>query len=534
MSELNQLWWQKGVIYQIYPRSFQDSNGDGVGDLKGILSRLDYLVELGVSAVWISPIYPSPMADFGYDVADYTGIDPLFGSLQNFDELIQAIHARRLRLILDFVPNHTSDQHPWFLESRSSRNNPKRDWYLWRNPAPDGGVPNNWLSHLGGPAWTFDQHTGQYFFHSFLPAQPDLNWRNPEVQSAIFAAMRFWLDRGVDGFRMDVLWLLIKDDQFRSNPQNPDWVPGGNSFGSTLPLYTSDRPETHEIVARMRSLLDQYPERVLIGEIYLPLTQLVTYYGADPNTTEIRGADMPFNFHLIQTPWDADKIAQIIRKYESLLPPGAWPNWVLGNHDQPRLATRVGPMQARVAAMLLLTLRGTPTLYYGDELGLLDGIIPPDEVKDPAEKNQPGIGMGRDPERTPMPWDGSPLAGFTTGKPWLPFAPNASEAAVASQISVPQSILSLYRKLLALRARYDALHGGAVSDVQATDGVLIYHRTSGDQRFLILLNLTDNIRQINVPAGRVILTTILDGSGAEANGAFVLEPGEGVLIEITA
>ena len=532
MTKSSRLWWQDGVIYQIYPRSFQDSNGDGIGDLNGIHARLDYLVELGIDAVWISPFYHSPMADFGYDVANYIDVDPIFGTLADFDRLIAGIHERSLKLILDFVPNHTSDKHPWFLESRSSRDNPRRDWYLWRDPAPGGGVPNNWMSHFGGSAWTFDETTGQYFLHSFLAAQPDLNWRNPAVREAIYSALRFWLDRGVDGFRMDVLWLLIKDDQFRSNPENPDWTPGSNSYGSVLPLYTSDRPETHEIVQEMRSVLDHYNERVLIGEIYLPLTQLVTYYGPDPNITSGRGADMPFNFHLIQTPWIADDIARLIRNYESLLPPGAWPNWVLGNHDQPRLATRIGEQQARIAAMLLLTLRGTPTLFYGDELALLNGVIPPDQVQDPAEKNQPGIGMGRDPERTPMPWDTTPTAGFTAGTPWLPLSPNARTASVASQLIAPRSVLALYRALLELRRLYPSLSQGDIKEVRAENGVLSYQRVSGDRRLHILLNLTDDLRQTVTPAGRILLTTILDGSGAQVGGPFTLEAGEGVLLEL--
>lgn len=527
------LWWQDGVIYQIYPRSFQDSDGDGIGDLRGILSRLDYLVELGIDAIWISPFYPSPMADFGYDVADYTGVDPIFGTIEDFDRLIEGIHGRGLKLILDFVPNHTSDEHPWFRESRSSRDNPKRDWYLWREPAADGGVPNNWMSHFGGSAWTFDEHTGQYFLHSFLTAQPDLNWRNPAVGEAIYAAMRFWLDRGVDGFRMDVLWLLIKDDQFRSNPRNPNWTAGSNPLASFLPVYSSDRPETREIVREMRSMLDGYPERVLIGEIYLPLPQLVTYYGAAPNSTELRGADMPFNFHLIQTPWKADEIARLIRDYEGLLPTGAWPNWVLGNHDQSRIATRVGEAQARVAAMLLLTLRGTPTLYYGDELALVDGIIPADQVVDPAEKNQPGMGRGRDPERTPMPWDSTPNAGFTTGRPWLPFSPNFEQRAVGVQVAGPRSVLALYCQLLSLRHKYEALHAGEIEEVRAEGGVLRYRRVSGEQRLYVLLNLTDDVQEIQAPEGRILLTTILDGAGAEVGGKFVLEAGEGVLLELT-
>lgn len=533
MAQTQRLWWQDGVIYQIYPRSFQDSNGDGIGDLQGIESRLDYLVELGVDALWISPFYPSPMADFGYDVADYTGVDPIFGTMADFDRLIAAAHAKGLRLIVDFVPNHSSDRHPWFLESCSSRTNPRRDWYIWRDPAPGGGVPNNWMSHFGSSAWEWDAATGQYYLHSFLREQPDLNWRNPEVKAAIFAAMRFWLDRGVDGFRMDVLWLLIKDDQFRSNPENKDWQPGSNSYGSVDPVYTSDRPETHAIVQEMRGLMDAYPERVLIGEIYLPLTQLVTYYGPDPNTTDGRGADMPFNFHLIQTAWDAEKIAALIRNYESLLPAGTWPNWVLGNHDQPRLWTRVGEGQERVAAMLLLTLRGTPTMYYGDELGMPDAEIAPEEVQDPAEKRQPGIGMGRDPERSPMVWDGATGAGFTTGTPWLPLVPDHATLSVAAQAAEPRSLLALYRRLLELRRERDALHAGAVSDVAAENGILRYIRTGEDGRRLqVLLNLTGEHAQATAENGRVLLTTLMDGAGGEVGGPMVLEAGEGVLVEL--
>ncbi len=311
------LWWRDGVIYQIYPRSYQDTDGDGVGDLRGITARLDYAVELGVDAIWISPFYPSPMADFGYDVANYTDVDPLFGTLADFDGLIATAHGKGLRVILDFVPNHTSDQHPWFLASRSSRDNPKRDWYLWRDPGADGGVPNNWQSNFGGPGWTFDEGTQQYYYHSFLRQQPDLNWRNPAVREAMYGAMRFWLDRGVDGFRMDVLWLLIKDGEFRSNPPNPEFR-GGSSLWSVLPKYTANQPETLGIVAEMRALTDGYPERVLIGEIYLGIPELVAYYG----TPQLLGAHLPFNFHLILSGWEAWTIAELIRQYEAALPCG--------------------------------------------------------------------------------------------------------------------------------------------------------------------------------------------------------------------
>ena len=531
-------WWQDGVIYQVYPRSFQDSTGDGVGDLRGVLARLDYLVELGVAAVWVSPFYPSPMADFGYDVANYTDVDPLFGTLADFDALLIGAHERGLKLILDFVPNHSSDQHPWFLESRSSRTNPKRDWYLWRDAGPVGAVPNNWLSNFGGPAWTWDEETQQFYYHSFLKEQPDLNWRNPEVREAIYGAMGFWLDKGVDGFRMDVIWLLVKDDQFRSNPRNVSYV-GGNEFWSIEALYTADRPETQEIVREMRALLDGYGERVLIGEIYLPVERLVAYYGepetegSTPETPSLRGAQMPFNFHLILTEWDAEKICALIQSYEAALPPGAWPNWVLGNHDQKRLASRVGAEQARVAAMLLLTLRGTPTMYYGDELGMLDARIGQEEVVDPAEKNQPGLGLGRDPERSPMLWENRENAGFTASgvKTWLPLVWDWPKFTVETEGYDRRSVLALYRELLKLRREHAALHAGAVSEVKAIEGVLSFVR--GDGEFQVHLNLSDEVRWVECREGRLVLSTMLDGDGSAVVGGWIrLRGNEGVVVEL--
>ena len=561
-------WWQTGVIYQIYPRSFQDSNSDGIGDLRGITLRLDYFVSLGVDAIWISPFYPSPMADFGYDVADYTGVDPIFGTLADFDELLATAHAKGLRVILDFVPNHTSDQHPWFLESKSSRDNPKRDWYLWHNALPAGDdwqpakqrIPNNWMSNFGGSAWEWDEHTEQFYLHSFLKQQPDLNWRNPKVRAAIYTAMKFWLDRGVDGFRMDVLWLLIKDALYRNNPPNPD------DHGGTLQVFTADQPETHKIVAEMRDVLDSYPDaihsapklepapeglepphnvpdtsnRVLIGEIYLPLPKLVRYYGftEGSDTTHLTGANLPFNFHLIQTAWQADAIANIITNYEALLPAGAWPNYVLGNHDQSRLATRIGPLQARLAAMLLLTLRGTPTLYYGDELGMTDIPIAPDQVQDPAEKNDPGKGRGRDPERAPMLWLGSPNAGFTAPEahPWLPIEQDWETKNVMAQAKEPRSMLTLYRKLLQLRRQHDTLHAGGISDVVAEGNILRFRRVGlpdgHSTDFQLLFNLGDEIATTTTPPGTVVLTTIMDGEGSHVEGEITVEAGEGLLIAL--
>ena len=523
------LWWQTGVIYQVYPRSFQDTTGNGVGDLRGILSRLDHLVDLGVDAVWVSPFYPSPMADFGYDVADYTGVDPLFGTMDDFNALLKGVHARGLKLILDFVPNHTSSEHPWFLESKSSRDNAKADWYLWRDPAPGGGVPNNWMASFGGPAWTFDEARGQFYYHSFLPQQPDLNWRNPDVRRAMFTAMNFWLAKGVDGFRMDVLWLLIKDDQFRDNPPDPNYH-GGNTAWSVLPKYTADQPETLEIVMQMRALLDQYQDRVLIGEIYLPVPELVAYYGGE----KLNGAQMPFNFHLIQTDWKAEPIAALINQYEAALPGGAWPNWVLGNHDQKRLASRIGAAQARVAAVLLLTLRGTPTLYYGDELGMPDAQIAPDQVRDPAELRQPGLGLGRDPERSPMLWTNTPNAGFTDGQAntWLPLVWDWASYTVETEDADGGTVLKLYRRLLALRRQFAALHSGAVAGISVSDGVLSYTRTAQDASFEVHLNLTEQPQSVSCASGTIVLNSFGDDTGTAVTERLWMRANEAVILRI--
>jgi alpha-glucosidase len=518
-------WWQRGVVYQVYPRSFQDSNGDGVGDLAGIAARLDHLVELGVDALWLSPIQPSPMADFGYDVADYRGVDPIFGTLADFDALVEQAHGRGLRVILDFVPNHSSDQHPWFLESRASRTSPKRDWYIWRDPAPDGGPPTNWISHFGGSAWEWDEATDQFYLHSFLKQQPDLNWRNPAVRAAMLEVLRFWLDRGVDGFRVDVIWLLIKDEQFRDNPPNPGWHPGQSEHDRLLDLHTADQPEVHGIIAEMRQVLEGYSERLLIGEIYLPVEKLVSYYGQD-----LGGAHLPFNFLLIRAPWNAGEIARIIQDYEAALPPGAWPNWVLGNHDQSRIATRVGQAQARVAAMLLLTLRGTPTIYYGDEIGMTDVPIPPDQVQDPAEKNQPGIGVGRDPQRTPMLWDASPHGGFTGGRPWLPAGP--APVNVAQQRAEPRSMLALHRQLIALRRNNPALVAGGIGEVTATGNLLSFTRSQGGQRLRVLLNMGPVPCAAPVPPGSRVLLSTAPAAAKPEGGLLHLAGDEGVVVEL--
>ena len=522
-------WWKRGVIYQVYPRSFQDSDGDGVGDLQGVRRRLGHFQTLGVDGVWISPIFVSPMADFGYDISDYRAIDPLFGTLEDFDALVADAHGRGLKLILDLVPNHTSDQHPWFRESRSSRDNPKRDWYIWRDAKPDGSAPNNWLSNFGGSGWEWDEATGQFYYHAYLTQQPDLNWRNPEVRAAIFEVMRFWLDRGVDGFRVDVLWHMIKDDQFRDNPPNPNWRPGMAGIERYLEIYSTDRPEVHEVAAEMRRVMDTYPERVLIGEIYLPNDRLVTYYGP-----HLDGANLPFNFQLLQATWTAEEIGGIVRDYEAALPKGAWPNWVLSNHDRHRIASRVGPAQARVAAMLLLTLRGTPTIYYGDDVGLEQVPIPPDQVQDPWEKNEPGLGLGRDPCRTPMPWDSSPNAGFTASRPWLPLNPDWKTRNVAAESADPGSMLELYKRLLALRRSSQALSLGGYLEISAGDGALVYERRAGDERLLVALNLTHEARTVGLPSGASFTSALATGPATPdlADGVLRLGPDEGVVLRL--
>jgi alpha-glucosidase len=522
-------WWQSGVIYQIYPRSFQDSNGDGIGDLPGIISRLDYLVALGIDAVWISPIYPSPMADFGYDVADYQNIDPQFGTLADFDRLVCELHRRDLKLILDFVVNHTSIDHDWFRASRASRLNPKRDWYIWRDPRPDGGPPTNWLSEFGGSAWSWDEATGQFYYHAFLADQPDLNWRNPEVQQALFNVMRFWLARGADGFRVDAIHMLIESEQLIDNPPNPAWNASKSPARRLLRLHTADQPETHDMISAMRRVADEFDDCVLIGEVSAPIDRLMHYYG-----TLLCGFQLPFNFHLLTTAWQPLPIAALIRQYEAALPAGAWPNWVLGNHDRSRLLSRVGGIaQARLAAVLLLTLRGTPTIYYGEEIGMSDVAIPPEAVTDPWEKNVPGLGLGRDPCRTPMRWTAEPGAGFTTGVPWLPVGGQVERINVAQECHDPRSFLSLYRALLALRRAEPALSLGAYRERRADAQLLMYERAAGSRRFLIALNFSDQPYRLPVVDGalRVRLSTHGDIPAAEV-ATVTLAAHEGIVAEL--
>lgn len=520
-------WWQSAVIYQIYPRSFQDSDGDGIGDLAGIEHRLDYLVALGIDAIWLSPVFPSPMKDFGYDVADYCAIEPMFGDLAAFDRLLTVVHDRGLRLILDFVPNHSSDQHPWFVESRASRDNPKRDWYIWRDAKPDGSPPNNWISDFGGSAWEWDAGTGQYYLHAFLKEQPDLNWRNPDLKRAMFDVMRFWLDRGVDGFRIDVLWHIVKAAGLPDNPPNPDWTSDRTERDRVLQRHSTDQPEAHAIAAEMREIADGYGDRLLIGEIFLPNARHARWYG----TIERPQVQLPFNFQLIETRWNAGKLRTLIADYEASLPAHGWPNWVIGSHDAPRIAGRIGEAQARVAAMLLLTLRGTPTLYQGDELGIGRVDIPADRIRDPQHLRQPQLDIGRDRSRTPFPWDNSPNAGFSTGEPWLPLNADWRTRNAAAQLNRPGSMLGLYRDLLALRRSHAALSIGDIALLDTDGDLLAYERVRGSERLLIGLNLGGAPVPLPRPNNRRPMRCLLSTLGPRAMDG-MLQPDEGAIFEV--
>jgi alpha-glucosidase len=525
-------WWRRAVIYQIYPRSFQDSNGDGIGDLQGIIDRLDYLNDgsersLGIDAIWLSPTYPSPMKDFGYDVADYCDVHPDFGNLETMDRLTTACNERGIRLMLDFVPNHSSDQHQWFVESRSSRTNPRRDWYYWRDPRPDGSPPNNWRSVFGGPAWTFDEATGQYYLHSFLKEQPDLNWRNPEVVEAMHDVLRFWLRRGIAGFRIDVLGMILKHPDLADNPVNPDYEPGMPDERQVLDHNSVNYPDVFAAVVGLREVLDEFPGSVAVGEVFGTSDIIARYHGGE----ELNGLHLAFNFQLImragvKTPWDAGVIRGIVTSLEDTLPPGAQPCYAFNNHDQPRVVSRHdddgrGLERARAAALLLLGLRSTPFLYYGEELGMPNVQIPEDRLQDPARF----MHIGRDPERTPMQWDASMGRGFTTGEPWLPFGPQHIN--VAAQTDDPYSILSLYRDAIRLRRNEASLHSGSLREVESPAQTFAFLRHAEDARpVLCVLNTAVEAVDVRVPESfsTVLIATHRDLDGTSVAGTLQVPP----------
>ncbi len=531
-TEPDRPWWQGAVIYENHLPTFRDGDGDGIGDLQGLIDSLDYLGGvLGVDAIWVGPFFRSPLLDQGFDISDHCDVEPVFGALETVDRLLAAAHARGIRVLADYVPNHTSDQHRWFQRSRSSRQNPQRDWYVWADPRPDGSPPNNWVSESGGSSWEYDERTGQFYLHSHLKEQPDLNWRNPQVRAAMLDVLRFWLDHGVDGFRIDVAHMLMKDPLLRDNPPNP----GGalNPYDIQHPDFTSqlhvnDRlhPDVHEVLREIRAVFDEYDGRVAIAEIEaLSWQPWAAFFGAAQD-----GIHLPFAFKLIEIPWRADALAAEIRELQAALPAEAWPCLALGNHDRPRLATRLGRPQARVAAMLLLTLRGAVSLFYGDELGLVDQPVPAERQRDHF-----GLfagGASRDPSRTPMPWDDGPNGGFSTAaedRLWLPVSSEVQTVNVRAQLADRDSMLALYVRLLALRNDSPALQHGAVSDVAADNGVLTYRRSTHLDRKLVALNLTHQQREI-VVTGAVVASTLAD-RGGRVDGLLTLGADEGIVVD---
>lgn len=523
-------WWRDAVLYQIYPRSWADASGDGIGDLAGITHHLDHLTWLGVDALWLSPIHPSPMADFGYDIVDHTAVDPVFGTLDDHDTLVAECHARGLKVVMDYVPNHTSDQHPWFLASRSSRQDPHRNWFVWRDAAPDGGPPNNWRSRFGGgPAWTWDEATGQWYLHSFLPAQPDLNWRNDAVRAAMTDVLRFWMRRGVDGFRVDVAHRIVKDERLRDNPPNPAYREGMAEDHLVVEHYSRNWPDVHEVHRLLRRTVEEFadPTRLLAGEVNLDPAEWAAYFGNDDEL------HLPFNFHsIVDLPWTPPGVAGLVEEVERATPADAWPSWILSNHDKSRFPTRIGRKAARQALVVLLTARGTPVLYYGDELALADTEVPPDLVQDPWGQYVPG--EGRDPERTPMPWDASPNAGFCPPEvvPWLPLGGDAATRNVAAQRDDPTSELHLVRDLLALRRQRPSLRSGTVRTLLVTDDVAAWERSTNDERTVVVASFVDHPTVVELSGTHEVLRstdaartgTVSDDVPLAAHEAIVLEP----------
>lgn len=525
-------WWKHAVIYEIYPRSFQDSGGDGVGDINGITSRLDYLHDLGVDAIWITPMYPSPLVDFGYDVADYTAIDPLYGTIADFDHLVAEAKKRNIRVIMDFVPNHTSDEHPWFKESRSSRSNPKRDWYIWRDGKGPGQPPNNWQSWFGHSAWDFDPTTDQYYYHYFYVQQPDLNWRNPEVRKAMYDAMRFWLDRGVAGFRLDAVSRLFEDPNLHDDPI----LPGKNVYGdpNIQHKYTDNFPEVHDVLREMRRVVDAYPGNpALISEADEPnIRELAKMYGAKDDEVQL-----PMDFQIADVnKLSAPEFRRLLDQVDHNTAHGQ-PLFFFSNHDQPRQWDRYGDgvhndQIAKLMAALLLTTRQTPLMYYGEEIGMR--TTPPtrkEDVQDPIGKIGWPNEKGRDGERTPMQWDNSKNHGFSTAdRTWLPIPPTAEQYNVSAESKDPHSILSFYKRLLALRQSEPALQnmrqGSYVALNRDDPYVLAYLRKnpgSGDS-VLVVLNMSGEPRTVKLD---------LASLGIQGNSAKMLmaspEPGETVM-----
>ncbi|MFN2187502.1 MAG: alpha-glucosidase [Candidatus Promineifilaceae bacterium] len=500
VNNLPPSWWQTSIIYHIYPRSFQDTTDTGVGDIQGIISRLDYLQDLGVGAIWLSPLYPSPNKDFGYDVSDYNAIHPDFGTMEDFTDLRDELHRRDMKIIMDMVLNHTSDQHSWFQEACSSRENPKRDWYIWKDGTAEGKPPNNWKSVFGGSSWEWHSDTEQYYLHSFLKEQPDLNWRNPKVREALWEVIRFWLDLGVDGFRFDVINCFIKDIHFRDNPRRSF---GLRAYDRQRHIYDRDRAGNYEYIRQIRALVNQYTDRMTIGEVMVDgkgSPQLAADY-----YDEGQGLHMAFNFAFTSCPWRAEAFAEAVDQWEAALGEENWPNYVLSNHDRSRAISRYGSgldsiPRAKVAAAMLLTLRGTPFIYYGEEIGMADTHISRRRLQDPVGKRYWPLHPGRDPVRTPMQWDNTLNAGFSHVVPWLPVNKNYLQTNVLAQLKDPLSLLSWYRTLIRLRKSEPALLSGSYTKVTASGGIFSYERALDDSHIFVALNFLGKEKQIDLPA----------------------------------
>jgi len=538
----NWLWWKHGVIYQIYPRSFYDSNGDGIGDINGIIEKLDYLSELGVDGVWLSPINKSPMYDFGYDISDYRDIDPVFGTLADYERLLEEAHKRGIKIVMDLVMNYTSHLHPWFIESRSSRDNPKRDWYIWHD-GKNGRPPNNWKGIFGGGAWERDEKTGQFYMHSFLKEMPDVNWRNKELKNAMFDMIRYWLDKGVDGFRLDVANLYIKDDEFRNNHFTIGPTP--RPYDMQRHVYDKNRPEIHDILREFRKILDSYSDKMSVGEIFVE--------PADPKISQSYLGDgknelhLAFDFGLIITKsstrllkWGAKRFSDVIEKRNSFIPEKGWPCNVLSTHDDSRSISRFkggkdAIKRAKVVSTMLLTLRGTPFIYYGEEIGMRDGKMKRKDIMDPMGKKYWPLYMGRDPERTPMQWAPDENAGFTTGRPWLPVNNDFHLVNVKTESQDPDSLLNLNKRLISLRKEKDALNRGEwYSAKDASDDVMAYYRVKKDQKILVVLNFSNSPRPLKIDDQGVwknIFSTHKPVGDTFKNIDFTLSPYEATILE---
>lgn len=539
MKDAPQSKFQNAVIYEIYIRSFYDSNGDGVGDIKGIIDHLDYLGGsdwgLGVNTLWLTPFYKSPMADFGYDVSDYCEVDPIFGSLDDFKKLVHKAHQHNMKVLVDFIPNHTSDQHAWFQSSKSSRDNPKRSWYIWSDPKADGSPPNNWKNIFGGSAWEWDAITEQYYLHSFLAQQPDLNWSNPEVQAAMKQVLVFWSELGVDGFRVDAVEWMSKDPSLADDPLDPEYSPdkNPNSYHSLLHHHSKRGPDLSEFMKIISETVHSYPDQLLIFEAhphYWNDTRAYTTFYRNVNSP----LTAPFNLEALSSSWQAESFSKFIDGFQEALDDIDVPIYAFGNHDCSRLASRVGPGAAPTAAMLLLTLPGIPVIYYGDELGMTDSTIPQDKLQDQFEKNNPGVGIGRDPERVPLPWTNGPNAGFSSGTPWLPIEENYQDHSIETQLADETSLFNLYRQLLQLRDKLQLFQSGSYQSFDIHPDVFCYKRANTEHSCVVILNFSDQAIQVSndLLKGQVILSTYQDNRVSQVDGSAELRPHEGLIIQV--